>query len=102
MTTLKQLLEVLYEGIELSSAEEIRDACKLIIRVQGMNGGERDTIRATYRYGPLFDGDVPSKVSRDALVEEDFVTKVVMRGEDGYNACTYKGACAYRLIEAGI
>lgn len=101
MATLKQLLEALHEDIKTSTAEEIKAACELIIDVQRMNGGERDCIRATYRNGPLFDGDIPSKVGRNSLLENDYLAKVVVKGEDGYNACTHKGAWAHRLLEAG-
>ena len=101
MATLKQLLDALHETPETSSAEEIKDACELIIRVQAMDGGERDTLRAAFRGGPLLSGDLPSKTGRDSLVAEGFMVQVVVKGEDGFNACTHKGAWAHRLIEAG-
>ncbi|WP_035384023.1 hypothetical protein [Ferriphaselus sp. R-1] len=101
MTTLKLLLDALHESTDLSSAEEIKSAVALIIEVQSMDSAERDCIRAGYKYGPLFDGDVPSKGGRDQLLEKGYMAKVVVKGEDGYNACTNKGAWAYRLLEAG-
>jgi hypothetical protein len=101
MATLKELLDALHESTELSSPEEIKGACALIIRVQAMNGAERDTIRAAYRNGPLWAGDLPSKSARDTLSADGFMAHVVMKGEDGFNACTCKGAWAYRLLEAG-
>lgn len=101
MATLADLLDALHESTELSSAEELKDACELIIRVQAMNGAERDTIRAAFKNGPLWAGDLPSKSARDTLVSEGFMSHVVMKGEDGFNACTNKGARAYRLLEAG-
>lgn len=101
MATLKQLLDALHESIELSSAEEIKRACELIIEVQAMGAAERDCIRASYKRGPLFDGDVPSKSGRDVLLDKGYMAKVVVQGQDGYNACTHKGAWAHRLLEAG-
>lgn len=101
MPTLKQLLEAIHESADTSSASELKRACQLIQRVQAMDAGERDTIRAAFENGPLFDGDVPSKVSRDTLVAEGFIAKTVVKGEDGFNACTYSGAQAYRLLAAG-
>lgn len=101
MATLKQLLDALHESTDLSSAEELKIACELIIEVQSMDGAERDCIRAAYRLGPLYDGDVPSKSGRNSLLEKGYMAKVVVKGEDGYNACTHKGAWAYRLLEAG-
>lgn len=101
MATLKELLESLHEDEKLSTDDELAWACKLIVRVQAMNSGERDTIRAAFMSGPLDDGDVPSKTARDALLAEGMLAKVVVRGHEGFNACTYRGACAYRLLNAG-
>lgn len=41
--------------------------------------------------GPVWDGDVISKGYRDQLVEIGACAKVIVKGEDGYNACTYLG-----------
>lgn len=101
MANLKQLLDAIHESTETSSAKELQSACELIIEVQAMDGGERDCLYAAYRNGPLFDGDVPSKAGRDSLLEKGYMAKVVVKGEDGFNACTHKGAWAHRLIEAG-
>lgn len=98
----EKLLSSIHSSVELDSAEEIKENIKLIIRVQDMGSGERDTIRAAFRHGPLYDGDVPSKSSRDALVKDGFIVKVVVKGEDGFNACTYKGRMVYRILEAII
>lgn len=100
-TTLADLLCVLNESVELSSANELKDAIKLIIEVQAMNYGMRDCIRAAFLNGPLDDGDVPSKSGRDELLTSGYMSKIVVNGEEGYNALTYKGARAYRLIKAG-
>jgi hypothetical protein len=102
MATLKRLLDALHESPELSSAAELKRACELIIEVQAMNSAERDCICAGYKHGPLFDGDVPSKSGRDWLLEKGYMAKVVVKGKDGYNACTHKGAWAYRLLEADV
>lgn len=101
MATLKQLLDALHESTDLSSASELKRACELIIEVQAMDGAERDCIRAGYKHGPLVDGDVPSKPGRNSLLEKGYMAQVVVKGEDGYNACTHKGAWAHRLLEAG-
>ncbi len=100
MATLKSLFEALHENINLSTAEEIKKACELIIEVQSMSVAERDFIKAIFSYGPLDDGDVPSKSIRDTLLNSEYVAKIVVKGQDGYNACTHKGAWAYRLIKA--
>ena len=101
VASLEQMLDALHERMDLSSADEIKRACELIIAVQAMGTAERECIRAAYRNGPLFDGDVPSKRGRDLLLDKGYIAKVVVRGEDGYNACTHKGAWAHRLLESG-
>jgi len=101
MATLQQMLDALHVSTDLCSAKEIKGACELIIEVQAMDKAERDCISVSYKQGPLFDGDVPSKSGRDRLLEKGYMAKVVVTCEDGYNACTHKGAWAYRLIQAG-
>jgi hypothetical protein len=99
---LKDVLAAIHESVSTSSAEEIRAACRLIVEAQAMTGAERDCIEAGFKHGPLFDGDVPSKSGRDSLINKGFMVKVVVKGEDGYNAITYKGAQAYRLFQVGV
>ena len=101
MATLKRLFDAIHESAETSSAVEIKAACELIIEVQAMDFNQRDCLCAAYRHGPLFDGDLPSKAGRNILLEKGYMAKVVVKGEDGFNACTDKGARAYRLLEAG-
>lgn len=38
-------------------------------RILGMSGAARDTLRCLFFHGPTRDGDVPSKMGRDDLVE---------------------------------
>jgi hypothetical protein len=101
MTRLSKLFEALHVSLELSTLEEVVRACKLIMEVECMGSASRDVLQATYTHGPLFDGDLPSKLGRDKLVELGYVVRVVVKGEEGLNACTYTGADAYRLIKAG-
>lgn len=61
-----------------------------------MTGAEFDTLIALVERGPLWDGDVPSKVGRDYLIEQGFAVRVVVSLEDGYTAATYKGRDAYK------
>ncbi|MFZ3192809.1 MAG: hypothetical protein WA154_06355 [Moraxellaceae bacterium] len=102
MATLKDMLNALGAQPELSSAQEVKSACELIIEVQDMSNGKRDCIMAAFEQGPLFDGDVPSKSCRDELIQDGYMAKVVVKGDEGQNACTEKGACAYRLMEIGV
>ena len=101
MPTLETMLGVLHCNIEHTPSDQLRELCKIIVEVQAMSSLERDCIVCAFKHGPLFDGDVPSKAGRNSLVKSGYMSKVVVKGEDGYNACTYRGARAFRLIQAG-
>lgn len=98
---LKILLDSIHESAELSTLEELKLAIELIIQVQELNSAERETLLCAWKHGPLFDGDVPSKTARDSLMKTGFMCKVVVKGNDGYNACAQRGHWAHKLIEAG-
>lgn len=93
------LLSAINESVELSSSTELKEALKLIICAQDLTNAEIDTITAAYKIGPLYDGDVPSKSARDNLVNSGFIAKITVDKQEGFNACTYKGARLYKLIE---
>lgn len=97
---IKTILESIHESVELSTPKELAKACKLIVLAQEMKANERDTFICAFLHGPLFDGDVPSKSGRDALLADGFIAKVVVKGNDGYNACTYKGRNLYNILNA--
>lgn len=61
-----------------------------------LTGGEIDTLVALVEEGPLWDGDVPSKAGRDALISSGLAVRVVVKGEDGNTAATYAGRDAYK------
>ena len=63
-----------------------------------LDEGWKDTIIALIENGPLFDGDVPSKSARDSLMDKGYATRVVVKGEDGFNAATQKGALLYKQL----
>ena len=66
-----------------------------------LTGGEVDTLVALVERGPLWDGDVPSKTARDSLIARGFAARVVVRGEDGWQAATYAGRDAYKATFPG-
>jgi len=97
---IKKLLDVLHVGIDFDSDKRIANAVKLINDVQRISYQDIDVLNACFEKGPLYDGDVPSKSGRDNLLDSGYISKIVVNGEEGFNACTYKGAQAYRLIKA--
>lgn len=66
-----------------------------------MTGSEIDTLVALVECGPLWDGDLPSKTGRDALIAQGLAVRVVVKGEDGWQAATYAGRDAYRALFPG-
>ena len=101
MATLKKLLDVIDVSTDLSSPQELKNAYELIIEVQDMDEAERECIRESYMKGPLVDSNVPCKSARDRLLINGYMSMVILIGHDGFSACTYKGALAYRLLKAG-
>lgn len=66
-----------------------------------MTGAEKDTLIALVEQGPLWDGDAPSKTGRDALIAQGLAVRVVVNGEDGWQAATYAGRDAYKALYPG-
>lgn len=61
-----------------------------------MRGAEIDTLVALVETGPLWDGDVPSKSGRDDLIDKGYAVRVLVNGQDGHTAATYRGRDAYK------
>lgn len=66
-----------------------------VVGFDTLTGGEIDTLIALVEHGPLDDGDVPSKSARDSLMQKGLVVRVIVKGEDGYQAVTYQGRDVY-------
>lgn len=65
------------------------------VHTLALSGGALDTLVSLVEMGPLWDGDVPSKQGRDELLMIGFACRVVVKGEDGFQAATYRGRDAY-------
>lgn len=65
------------------------------------SGNLTDSLIALLEAGPLWDGDVPSKSGRDSLIEMGLAVRVIMKGEQGYTACTYTGGQVYCNMYGG-
>ena len=55
------------------------------------NRGLHEQLSQLHIHGPCWDGDVISKGDRSALLDIGACAKVCVKGEDGFNACTYFG-----------
>lgn len=62
-----------------------------------LTGAEKDVLIALCKHGPLWDGDVPSKTGRDALVGKGLAARIVIKDcQGGYQAATAHGGNVYR------
>lgn len=98
--SIKILLSVARESLDTSSDNELAQFVRTAALAEDTISNAMDTIIGLYRNGPLRDGDVPSKQERDWLLMNDLAAKVVVKGEDGYQALTYNGARVFWLMEA--
>ncbi len=92
--------ESAFGKFDLSSKSEMVDNLALMDIAVSLSSAAVETLRAAFKDGPLFDGDVPSKCGRDELLEHGLVAMVINEGGWGFNACTYKGAWAMKVIDA--
>jgi len=96
----KVILALIGWDAMLNSSEENEMALKWLALARAADGNAVDCIKAAFARGPLYDGDVPSKAGRDWCLEQGLIAKVIVRGEWGYNALTYKGAWVYKVLIA--
>lgn len=94
----KAILTLIGWDVTLNSSEENEMALKWLALARSAKGNAVDCIKAAFARGPLYDGDVPSKAGRDWCLEQDLIAKVIVRGEWGYNALTYKGAWVNKIL----
>ena len=100
MATLAALFDTLHVRLDLATPAEIVEACRVIMQAQGLSGGERATLQVLYQGGPLWDDYLPSMLGRDGLLELGLAVRTMVLGQDGYIACTTRGAQAWRLLQA--
>lgn len=95
----KILNEVMHIQTSVSTDKEIIEALSMFLEIKGFGSGEVDTITACF-YGPIDAGDIPSKVAASYLSDKGYAQRIVVKGDEGYLACTHKGAVAYRVLKA--
>lgn len=87
-----------YERIDLLDASE-RDELIQMIDFAKANKRLHEALYQLHAHGPVWDGDVISKSDRDALLAILACAKVVVRGQDGFNACTYFGRALLKIFD---
>lgn len=90
--SIKKILQAIGgERLDLCSKSELLEIIDLADIAHDLGAGHFEVLRCCHNQGPVRDGDIPSKAHRDDLLECGAIAKVVVRGEDGFNACTYRG-----------
>lgn len=85
----------MFENEALYTESEKEYLAKVEELANNLAGGEIDDLIALVEHGPLHDGDVPSKAGRDSLLDKKLAVRVVVNGQDGYQAASYLGADVY-------
>ena len=88
----------LYERVDLLDANE-RDELIHMIDFAKRHFALHEQLFQLHRNGPVEDGSVISKSHRDALLDVGACAKVCVRGDQGYNACTYFGSRLLRIYD---
>jgi hypothetical protein len=90
--------EVLIKAFEEMAGDRSLNTAAENLHYEGLFGralmassAAREVLKVLYQVGPLWDGNVPSKSGRDELLSMGLIDKICMRGEDGYQACNYRG-----------
>lgn len=83
--------------IPLNARPDLNDAPENIDLICMIDFAKRnrrlhEALYQLHKNGPVWDGDVISKADRTELLRIGACAKVVMKGEQGFNACTYFGS----------
>lgn len=101
MASLRRLLvEVLHRDPHTSTLEEIREACELIIEAEELPGEGRDCISHCFAHGPLEVSTIFPRSHIAYLERKGYIACIAVRGQDGYIACTARGAWLARILIA--
>lgn len=87
-----------YERPHLSDKEELVELVHMIDFAK-QNRRLHEQLWQLHKRGPLWDGDVVSKSDRSELLDIGACAKVCVKGQDGYNACTYFGRALLHVYD---
>jgi hypothetical protein len=91
-------------SIPLNERPDLNDAAENVTLIQMIDFAKRnpglfEQLNQLAMKGPLWDGDVVSKSDRNDLLRIGACEKIVFKGEQGYNACTYFGWSLWRVYQ---
>lgn len=79
-----------YSRVDLLDASEKVELIHMIDFAMSKRG-LHEQLYQLHKNGPCWDGDVISKSERDQLLAIGACAKVCVKGQEGFNACTYFG-----------
>lgn len=93
--------EALIFGFDYTPKDELISHLRLIDDVAKLDSAALEVLEQCALNGPIEDGDLVSKSGRDQCLDVGALAQIVVKGEDGFQACTYRGwsmlAVAYCL-----
>jgi hypothetical protein len=87
-----------FERIDLLDASERDELLQMIDFAKTYKRGH-EALYQLHSHGPVWDGDLISKNDRDVLLGIGACAKVVVKGAEGFNACTYFGHRLLRVYD---
>lgn len=63
---------------------------------ESLDSGEREVLNQLLHTGPVWDGNIISKSSRDTLLDYGLAVRCCFMGEDGYTAASYEGLSVFK------
>ena len=98
-----ELLQVIHIVPSLSTDTEITSGMRLIEiarKLRASKSAASEVLYQCFQHGPINTGDLISKVGRTELIQLGLINAGLVKGEDGFYFCNYRGADVHRLLEA--
>ena len=98
-----ELLNVIHITPSLSTDTELSEGLRLIEiarQLQASKSAASEVLAQCFNHGPIDTGDLISKVGRTELCRLGLIHAGLVKGEDGFYFCNYRGADVYRLLMA--
>ena len=94
-----QILFLGSEASKYSTEDEIEHALKALNIAANLSGNAKEVLKQLVRTGPVWDGDVVSKSGRDECLNHRIINKILVGGEQGYQAVNYFGYSVFKIVQ---
>ncbi len=102
MRILKIIKAMEGDNLTLCTPVELVRAIELADFILQLNTGHLETLENLHKDGPIWDGDLITKAYRSDLLRCGAVVGVSVKGEEGFNACTYLGLSVLKGFRAAL